>query len=106
MIKKYSNRDVAIYALNYAVSKMHGNQETFKEYIKHTSVLRNIKSKYDNKKIYYFDELNDICTKYGNDSLLDYNLIFDEWFKIYLRFYKVNKIKNGYKEKNQKNKNT
>lgn len=92
MKDKYSDKDVAIYALNYATDKMLGNNETFKQYIKRRSELRNVKANYNEEEKYTFEELDIICTKYGNDSMLDFNIVFDKWFKIYLRHYKIKKI--------------
>lgn len=95
MKDKYSDKDVAIYALNYAIDKIHGNNETFKQYIKRSSELRNVKANYNEEEKYTFEELDIICTKYGNDSMLDFNIVFDKWFKIYLRHNKIKKILGG-----------
>lgn len=94
---KYSHSDVALYALNYAIDKMHGGIEIFKDYFEHVQDLRNVKTSYSKEPIYTYEELDRICTKYGEDSMLDFNLVFDKWYKIYLRYYKIMKIKNGYR---------
>ena len=94
---KYSHKDVAVYALNYAISKLHGNEETFKQYFVRVQDLRNVKCSYSNEPIYSFKELDNICTKYCDDSMKDLNLVFDKWYNTHLRYYKIKKIKDAIK---------